>query len=228
MRFSLNLLVVALFLVLAVAVEATPLGRRAAAKAATKDSNNAAAAAKASKGSGNAAAAAAAASNSTATATSSNSTAASGTGTAASATRTRPCDQGDQSLAAGLQANTVVGIGEQAAVVTLQGLVTSNGAASDISDAMTRLTQFMSTSALQLQMATGIADDGSLAQPQLALLTTAQTSQQSLAKSLTGTASDNATLSTLLASFAASTGDSQDGANNALIDCFLPLTAVSG
>ena len=70
----------------------------------------------------------------------------SATSTAASATRTRPCDQGDQSLAAGLTANSVVGLGEQASVLSLQGLVSSNGNQQDISAAMTRLEQFINSS----------------------------------------------------------------------------------
>jgi len=232
MRFSLNVFVVSALLVLAVAVEATPFGRRGlvarAGKSTAKGNNNKSGVSTAAATASNSTADAS--SNSTADA-SSNSTAsssASSTVTAASATRTRPCDQGDQSLAAGLQANVIVGIGEQASVLTIQSLLSSGGAASDIQDGITRLQQFISTSALQLQMATGIADDGSFAQPQLALLNSSLATQQSLTASLTGAASDNATLSQLLDSFTASTGDSQDGANNALIDCFLPLTAVSG
>jgi len=131
-------------------------------------------------------------------------------------------------LAVGLQANVIVGIGQQASVLTIQSLLASGGAASDIQDGITRLTQFLNTSSLQIQMATGIADDGSFAQPQLALLATAQSSQEQLVGTLTGTASDNSTLNQLLESFTASTDNSQDGAANALIDCFLPLTAVSG
>lgn len=49
-----------------------------------------------------------------------------------------------------------------------------------------------------------------------------------MATTLTGAAADNSTLTTLLASFATSTGQAQDGASQALIDCFLPTTAVSG
>jgi hypothetical protein len=123
----------------------------------------------------------------------------------------------------------IVGLGLQAATLTLQGLVNdSSSAASDISDATTRLSQFLSTSALQVQMAAGIADDGSFAQPQLALLNSSLASQQSLVSSLTGSAADVDTLSQLLDSFVTSTGDSQDGQNNALIDCFLPTTTLSG
>ncbi|KAF9021720.1 hypothetical protein BDP27DRAFT_1439106 [Rhodocollybia butyracea] len=228
MRFSLNVFVLAVFLALAV-VEATPLGRREliAARAGKNQKGNAVAK---SSNSASATSNSSAASNSSATSSStatSNSTA-SGTTTAASATRTRPCDQGDQSLAAGLQANVIVGIGQQASVLTIQSLLASGGAASDVQDGITRLTQFLNTSALQIQMAAGIADSGSFAQPQLALLASAQSSQQQLVSSLTGTASDNSTLNQLLESFTASTDNSQDGASNALIDCFLPLTAVSG
>jgi len=153
--------------------------------------------------------------------------AASATLTAASATRTRPCDQGDISLQFGLTANANVAIGEQAATVTLQGLLGS-GSASDISTAITRLQQFVSTSALQLQMCEGIADSDSFAQPQLALLAESQDIQQKLVGALTGSASDNSTLTQLLTSFQANADNSQDGADNALIDCFTPLTVLSG
>jgi len=121
-----------------------------------------------------------------------------------------------------------MGLGLQAATVTLQGLVTGNGAASDISDAQARLAQFVNTSTLQIQTAAGIADSDSFAQPQLQLLASSIASQTSTLASLTGTAADNSTLATLLDSFVTSTGDSQDGVNNALIDCFLPLTTLSG
>lgn len=47
-------------------------------------------------------------------------------------------------------------------------------------------------------------------------------------KTLTGGAADNATLLNLGASFVTSTGVSQDGAANAVADCFLPVNAVSG
>lgn len=50
------------------------------------------------------------ASTSTQTAAASNGTAASSTQTAAAATRTRPCDQGDQSLAAALNSMVTVGL----------------------------------------------------------------------------------------------------------------------
>jgi len=163
-------------------------------------------------------------SNSTSSDSSSNSTSASSTSTAAAATRTRPCDQGDQSLAAGLQASVVIGIGQQASVLTLQ----NSTAAADFSDALTRLNQFISTQSLQLQMAQGIADSGSFAQTQLQLLATSQTEQETLAKSLVDATTSADTLSQLLDSFTTSTGVSQDGVDQALIDCFLPLTAVSG
>jgi len=169
----------------------------------------------------------AAASNGTAA---SNSTAATGTSTAVSATRTRPCDMGDQSLAGGLQASVLIGIGQQASVVTLQGAV---GNASAFSDGVTRLQQFVDTAALQLQMAQGIADDGSFAQTQLKLLATSQTSQATSVKALSAAgaataAATNQTLTDLLASFLDSTNNAQDGAEQALIDCFIPLNAVSG
>jgi len=163
-------------------------------------------------------------SNSTSSDSSSNSTSASSTTTAASATRTRPCDQGDQSLAAGLQAMVVIGIGQQASVLTLQ----NSTAAADFATATTRLNQFISTQSLQLQMAQGIADDGSFAQTQLKLLATSQTSQETLAKSLVDAQTSADTLNQLLTSFTASTDNAQDGVGQALIDCFLPLTAVSG
>jgi hypothetical protein len=109
----------------------------AAAKAAAAKAAAAAAAAKA--------AAAASAANSTASvdnaanATASDNSTASATSSAASATRTRACDQGDQSLAAGLQASVVIGIGQQAAVATLQ----KAAAAADFADGQTRLQQFV-------------------------------------------------------------------------------------
>ncbi|KAM0747506.1 hypothetical protein T439DRAFT_359289 [Meredithblackwellia eburnea MCA 4105] len=196
----------------------TRASKAAKAKAECKDAKKAQASTKKS-----------AASNSTATLDNSNSTSTSSSvSSATSPARTRARDQGDQSLAAGLQAMVTIGIGQQAAVLTIQNLTTSGGAASDISDAITRLQQFQDTAKLQLQMAQGIADDGSFAQPQLALLATAAASQDTMIKSLTGDASDAKTLSTLLNSFASSTNDSQDGVSNALVDCFLPLTAVSG
>ncbi|KZP25688.1 hypothetical protein FIBSPDRAFT_1041292 [Athelia psychrophila] len=166
------------------------------------------------------------ASTSTQTAAASNGTAASSTQTAAAATRTRPCDQGDQSLAAALNSMVTVGLGQQASVLTLQGLI--GGAAADFQTGVDRLNQFSSTSDLLLQAATGIADDGSLAQPQLALLNTTSPAQAAMVKTLSGKAADNATLSTLLDSFVTSTGQAQDGAGQALIDCFLPTNTVSG
>jgi len=60
-------------------------------------------------------------------------------------------------------------------------------------------------------------------------LAASQTSQAAAVKALTGVqATDAAALTTLGASFLDSTNNSQDGAEQALIDCFLPLTAVSG
>jgi len=201
-----------------------------------------AAAAKA-KADADAAAAALAAGNSTATAdnstasvdnstaTADNSTAsvdnsanATATATASGATRTRACDMGDQALAGGLQASVLIGIGQQASVVTLQGAA----AAADFADGVTRLQQFVDTQALQLQMIQGIADDDSFAQTQIALLATSGTAQAALVKGLTDAKASAADLTTLLDSFTTSTGVAQDGANQALIDCFLPLTAVSG
>jgi len=167
------------------------------------------------------------ASSANATATdNSGSNAATGTSSAASATRTRACDQGDQSLAAGLQASVVIGIGQQASIVTLQ----NSTAAADFATAQTRLQQFVDTQALQLQMAQGIADDGSFAQTQLKLLAASQTAQATLVKSLVGgdVTSSAATLTQLAGSFLDSTNNAQDGAEQALIDCFLPLNAVSG
>jgi len=118
----------------------------------------------------------------------------------------------------------VIGIGQQASVLTLQ----NSTAAADFSTATDRLNQFISTQSLQLQMAQGIADDDSFAQTQLGLLATSQTDQETLAKSLVDATTSAATLTQLLDSFTASTGNAQDGADQALIDCFLPLTAVSG
>ncbi|KAJ7199002.1 hypothetical protein GGX14DRAFT_468557 [Mycena pura] len=163
------------------------------------------------------------------------SSAATSTSTAASATRTRPCDQGDQSLAAGLTAAVVVGMGQQASVLTLQNISSQAAfSASDFSDGVTRLQQFTDTMGLQLQMAQGIADDDSFAQTQLKLLAASQTDQDTQVKGLASvqSAADAQgaadTLSTLLTSFLASTNNAQDGAEQALIDCFLPLTTVSG
>jgi len=157
------------------------------------------------------------------------------TSTAASATRTRPCDQGDQSLAAGLTAAVVVGMGQQASVLTLQNISSQAAfSAGDFSDGVTRLQQFTDTMGLQLQMAQGIADDDSFAQTQLKLLAASQTDQDTQVKGLASvqSAADAQgaadTLSTLLTSFLASTNNAQDGAEQALIDCFLPLTTVSG
>lgn len=111
------------------------------------------------------------------------------TSVAVAGVRNRACDQGDQSLASGMQSNVVIGIGQQASVVTLQGLVGGNQAA--FRTGLTRLNQFMSSefvivlfwallkltmlvyhvaAALNLQMMEGIADTASLAQPQLALV----------------------------------------------------------
>jgi len=208
------------------------------------------AAAKASKGSkgsqndGSAAAAAAAAAsaNSTSidnasadnsTASADNSTASAvdnstaSTATASSSTtvaKNRLCDQGDQSLAAGLQALVVVGLGQQASVLTLQNAT----AAADFTDGVTRLQQFTDTAGLQLQMAQGIADNGSLAQTQLALLATSQTAQEASIKTLVDAKTSAADLTTLLASFVTSTNNAQDGAGQALADCALPTTAISG
>ncbi|KAJ7692159.1 hypothetical protein B0H17DRAFT_547889 [Mycena rosella] len=91
----------------------------------------------------NSTAVASSADNSTATSVdnSANSTAATGTATAAASIRTRPCDMGDQSLAGGLQASTLVGFGQQAAVTTLQNAT----AAADFTDGVTRLQQFSSS-----------------------------------------------------------------------------------
>jgi hypothetical protein len=67
------------------------------------------------------------------------------TSSAASPTRSRICDQGDISLASGLSTFTVVSLGIQASVKTLSDLVTGNGSSSDIKDATTRLSQFLSS-----------------------------------------------------------------------------------
>jgi hypothetical protein len=219
----------ALFALMAVAsVSAAParaapakgaVAQAAKAKAGKNNNNNGNSAA-------NAAGAANAANATAAAAATSNSTGATATSSAASATRTRPCDQGDQSLAAGLSAAVVIGIGQQASIVTLQ----NSTAAADFATNQQRLQQFTDTQALQLQMAQGIADDDSFAQTQLKLLATSQATQDTLVKSLVGgdvtTSAD--TLTQLLQSFLDSTNNAQDGAEQALIDCFLPLTAVSG
>jgi hypothetical protein len=117
-----------------------------------------------------------------------------------------------------------VGIGSQAAIVTLQNTT----AAADFATGVTRLKQFMSTAALQLQMAQGIADDGSFAQPQLALLATDQASQATTAANLVDATTSAADLTTLATSFLDSTNNAMAGAANALADCLIPLNAVSG
>jgi hypothetical protein len=227
-----------LFALMAVAsVTAAPAKFAPAAKAVAQKGGNGKAATAVAAGSGAGAAAAAAAnsstadassSNSTATAASSsdNSTAATGTSTAASATRTRPCDQGDQSLAAGLQAAVVISMGQQASILTLQ----NSTAAADFATNQQRLQQFTDTAGLQLQMAQGIADDDSFAQTQLGLLATSQATQETLVKSLVGgdVTSSAATLTQLAQSFLDSTNNAMDGAEQALIDCTLPLTTLSG
>ncbi|KAJ7765856.1 hypothetical protein DFH07DRAFT_358322 [Mycena maculata] len=220
----------ALMAVTSVAAAPAHLGGAAAAKAGAVAKASVGKADKASVASSNNAASSnstssSSSSNSTSSDSSSNSTAASSTSTAAAATRTRPCDMGDQSLAGGLAASVLIGIGQQASVLTIQNTTNST----DFSTAVTRLNQFISTQALQLQMAQGIADSDSFAQTQLALLATAQDSQTKLAAQLTGDAATDAdTLSQLLDSFVTSTGNAQDGVDQALIDCFLPLNAVSG
>ncbi|KAL8291348.1 hypothetical protein RQP46_002326 [Phenoliferia psychrophenolica] len=97
---------------------------------------------------------------------------------------------------------------------------------------MTRLQQFQDVAALQLQMVQLMASPTNLAQTQLSLLSTTTADQGTQLKTVTlaaaDVATDVATLAALVTSFAASTGISQDGAAQALIDCFLPLTAVSG
>jgi hypothetical protein len=117
-----------------------------------------------------------------------------------------------------------IGIGQQASVLTIQNTTD----AADFATAVTRLNQFISTQSLQLQMTQAIADDDSFAQPQLALLATSQTAQEGLAKGLVDVKTSADQLNQLLQSFQDSTGVAQDGVNNALIDCFLPTTAVSG
>jgi len=230
-----------LFALMAVAsVTAAPAKFAPAAKAVAQKGGKGKAATAVAAGAGAAGVAAAAAtaansstadassSNSTATAASSsdNSTAATGTSTAASATRTRPCDQGDQSLAAGLQAAVVISMGQQASILTLQ----NSTAAADFATNQQRLQQFTDTAGLQLQMAQGIADDDSFAQTQLGLLATSQATQETLVKSLVGgdVTSSAATLTQLAQSFLDSTNNAMDGAEQALIDCTLPLTTLSG
>jgi len=149
------------------------------------------------------------------------------TSTASSSTKTRECDQGDQSLAAGLNAAVTVGLGLQASVVTLQNA----SAAADFTDGVTRLQQFVDTMGLQIQMAQGIADDDSFAQTQLGLLASDQSSSAELVSGLSNvtSAADAAdTLSTLASTFLDMTNNAQDGAGQALIDCSLPLTTISG
>jgi len=164
------------------------------------------------------------ASNSTSTADASNSTASSATAGLSADIKQRACDMGDQSLAAGLSALMTVGIGSQAAVLTLQNAT----AAADFATGVTRLQQFISTAALQLQMAQGIADSGSFAQPQLALLATDQASQATAAGTLVDATTSAAALTSLGASFLDSTNNAMTGAANALADCRIPLNAVSG
>jgi len=164
------------------------------------------------------------ASNSTSTADASNSTASSATAGLSADIKQRACDMGDQSLAAGLSALMTVGIGSQAAVLTLQNAT----AAADFATGVTRLQQFISTAALQLQMAQGIADSGSFAQAQLALLATSQASQATAAGTLVDATTSAAALTSLGASFLDSTNNAMTGAANALADCLIPLNAVSG
>jgi len=126
-------------------------------------------------------------------------------------------------------------MGLQASVLTLQNISSQQAfVASDFSDGVTRLQQFSSTLDLQLQMAQGIADDDSFAQKQLGLLVDSQKSNVDVLSSLSNitSAADAqgaaSTLSTLLSTFLDTTNNAQDGAEQALIDCFLPLTTVSG
>jgi hypothetical protein len=230
----------ALFALMAVASVTAAPAKIAPAKAVAQKGGKGKAATAVAAGAGAAGVAAAAAtaansstadassSNSTATAASSsdNSTAATGTSTAASATRTRPCDQGDQSLAAGLQAAVVISMGQQASILTLQ----NSTDAADFATNQQRLQQFTDTAGLQLQMAQGIADDDSFAQTQLGLLATSQATQETLVKGLVGgdVTSSAATLTQLAQSFLDSTNNAMDGAEQALIDCTLPLTTLSG
>jgi len=134
---------------------------------------------------------------------------------------------GDQSAAAGLSANALIGIGQQASVVTLQGLL--GHSAADFKTGTDRLNQFMRTSVAQLKTVVGIIDAGSFAQTQVKLLEQSQIAQQKLVNQLGGKEeTDRTILKQLLGSFQVSTGDSQDGAEQALIDCFTPVNAVSG
>lgn len=120
-----------------------------------------------------------------------------------------------------------IGLGLQATVQNLQNLTSSGGSKSDIKAATDRMQQFLNTSSLNLQMAGGIADSGSLAQPQIQKLLSDLSDQNTLVTSLTGSSSDSKTLSSLATSSLETTNDAQDGASNALIDCFMPLTALS-
>jgi len=163
------------------------------------------------------------------TRTSDSTSTATATSSAATIAKDRDCDQGDLSLSSGLETNTVVLLGMQAAVQTLLDLVSNgNSTSADISDATTRLQQFMNTTTLQIQMATGIADDDSLAQPQLTELQSALNDQAELFNTLTGTNSDIDSLNKLADSAKTATGLSQDGSNNAIVDCNLSLTVISG
>jgi len=149
--------------------------------------------------------------------------------------KNRPCDQGDQSLAASLSSAVIMGMGLQASVLTLQNISSQATFDADgFNDGVTRLQQFQDTFTAQIQAATTIADDDSFAQPQIKLLTAAVTSNAAAIKQLSGiTSAAQATaaagqLSTLLAGFLSTTNDAQDGSVLALADCFLPLATVSG
>jgi len=128
-----------------------------------------------------------------------------------------------------------ISLGLQASVQTLQNISSqADFSASDFSDGATRLAQFQSTMALQLQMAQGIADTGSFAQKQLGLLSGLQNTTDPLVASLANvqSASDAqsaaSTLTSLAQNFLDTTNNALDGAEQAIIDCTLPLATVSG
>lgn len=151
---------------------------------------------------------------------------------AAKAARTRPCDEGDQSLQAGLQALITVHLGAQSTVTTLTEVVQKkNVNAADVTSFAAnqkRLQQFLQTADLQLKMTDAIADDDSFAQPQLASLKKSTAAALSITNGLKNQASDVNTLKKLGQTLRTATGVVQDGVNNAVVDCFLPTNLVSG
>ena len=73
-------------------------------------------------------------SNDSSNSSSSDNSSATSTNSASAPARTRPCDQGDQSLAAALQANVIIALGQQASVITLQGISADQAAQEQLDD----------------------------------------------------------------------------------------------